>query len=151
MTLSANTTAIQASDDAPLVPASVRFAVHPRAAWRKVAGEYFVVTPDRSFHRLTTATAVSTFAALTAAPATQHELVAAVVRQFEVTPAQAETDLRDFLATLLQRQVVTALETPAQAHPGNPPAQAESGVQTQPSRDNHLPEQAADRGTHRLG
>lgn len=151
MTLSANNTVIQASGEAPLFPVSTRFAVHPRAAWRKVAGEYFVVTPDRSFHRLTTATAVSIFAALTAAPATERELVAEVVRQFEVTPAQAETDLRDFLATLLQRQLVTPLQAPSQAQDAHPPTQAVAGGQIQTSPDNNLPKQALDLGTNRLG
>ena len=151
MTLSANNAVIQANGEAPLFPASVRFAVHPRAVWSKVAGEYFVVTPDRSFHRLTTATAVSIFAALTAAPATEHELVAEVVRQFEVTPAQAQTDLRDFLATLLQRQLVTSLAAPVQAQEDYPPTQAVSGPHRQTSPDNHSAEQASGIGTNRLG
>jgi len=151
MTLSASHTVIDASGAMAPLQASTRFAVHPRAAWRKVAGEYFVVTPDRSFHRLTTATAVSVFAALTAAPATQHELVAEVVRQFEVTPAQAESDLRDFLATLLQRQLVTSLEAPAPARPDYPQPEALSGQPVQTSPDNNLPEQALALGSNRLG
>lgn len=138
MTLLASHNLPDASGTAMSLPASARFAVHPRAAWRKVAGEFFVVTPDRSFHRLTTATAVTIFAALTTSPATQQELLAQVVSQFEVTPAQAEADLCDFLTTLLQRQVVSVS------------ANVESDLALLPTGDKTLPQRAVDRGASRV-
>lgn len=97
------------------------FALHPRASWRRVGHEFFVVTADRSFHRLQVATAVAVVQRLTAGAASGTDLLAAVVRAFEVDEPRAAVDLHGFLTQLVERQVVAASPPqPAQGEVSNP-------------------------------
>lgn len=100
----------------------IRYHLHPQAAHRAVAGEVFVVTGDRAFHRLQAATAVALFAELgrTAAGSSEGELTDLLVRDFEVTQAQARADVTIFLATLVQRHLAVAATQDAVAAQ-NPP------------------------------
>ena len=84
----------------------VRYRVHPQAAHRQVAGEIFVVTGDRGFHRLRVSTAVALFSALVVRPRSMAELVSLLCERFQVDVVQAEVDVNGFLQVLLQRQLV---------------------------------------------
>ena len=87
--------------------APIRYHLHPQAAHRKVAGEIFVVTGDRAFHRLHAATAVELFDALSQAKAgaSVEELTRLLVQQYAVSEPQAREDVTAFLATLLERRL----------------------------------------------
>ena len=92
-----------------------RYRLHPQAASRKVAGEVFVVTDDRAFHRLHVATSVALFDALagTANGVSPRELTELLLREFDVTPDQAAQDVADFLAALLARHLAVPAELAA--------------------------------------
>ncbi len=102
----------------------IRYRLHPQAAHRKVAGEVFVVTGDRAFHRMQNATAVDLFDALACADAgaTAEELTALLLHTYDVPEHEARADVAAFLETLLARQL--AVPAPASGSPGNPPAPA---------------------------
>ncbi len=103
-----------------------RYRLHPQAAHRKVAGEVFVVTGDRAFHRLQTATAVELFAALADAPegASADELVQRLLTTYEVSEATARADVALFLDTLVTRQL--AVSTGPNAERATPTAPVEA-------------------------
>ncbi len=84
--------------------------IHPRAAWRNVGGEVFVITGDRAFHRLAAPTAVDLIKRLAAAPATVSELAELLVRDYQVDAATACLDVTTFVDTLLAKQIATANE-----------------------------------------
>lgn len=90
--------------------------IHPRAAWRNVGGEVFVITGDRAFHRLAAPTAVDLIKRLAAAPATVSELAELLVRDYQVDAATARQDVTTFVGTLLAKQIATAHE-PASGQP----------------------------------
>lgn len=83
-----------------------RYGLHPQAAHRAVAGEVFVVTGDRAFHRLSVPTAVELFEALARGACRRADLVELLLERYQVTREQAETDVTAFLQVLLERQVV---------------------------------------------
>ena len=85
--------------------AEVRYRIHPEAAHRVVAGEVFVVTGDRAFHRLHVATAIDLFGELAKNGASARELAAVLTERYQVSPTQADQDVQDFVATLLERQL----------------------------------------------
>lgn len=87
-------------------PAATRFTVHPFAAHRTVAGEVFVVTADRAFHRMAAPTAVELFGMLSPAGTTRDEMVARLVQRYRVDARQAGADVDAFLDSLVQRQVL---------------------------------------------
>jgi hypothetical protein len=91
--------------------AQLRYQLHPQAAHRTVAGEVFVVTGDRAFHRLQAASSIALFDALSRSPAgaCADELTDLLLREFAVTEAQARADVATFLATLVQRQLAVAV------------------------------------------
>lgn len=97
------------------VAGETKYSVHPRAAHRQVAGEVFVITEDRAFHRLATPTAVDLFQALVRGPATQQELVDLLSRRYQVQPDQAQADVTSFLRSLVDRRVLVASGDPADA------------------------------------
>jgi hypothetical protein len=83
-----------------------------------VAGEVFVITADRGFHRLEAATAVLLFRLLAEGPRSAAELQDAMVANFEVDPAVAHHDIAEFLHILVARQIAAAGEPDAiQASP----------------------------------
>jgi hypothetical protein len=86
-----------------------RYGVHPRAAFREVDGELFIVTPDNHFHNLADPVATAIWAACDEAPRTEDELLATVTRRFEVDPEVARADLRAFLADALAKDLMVTL------------------------------------------
>lgn len=93
----------------PLAPvAAPRYALLPSAAYREVAGEIFVITADRAFHRLQAESAVLLFRLLAAEPRSAEELQAALVANFDVDVATAHHDIAQFLLILEQRQIAVA-------------------------------------------
>ena len=108
----------------------LRYRLHPQAAHRKVAGEVFVVTGDRAFHRMQTTTAIALFDALgqAEAGASPGELVAALCQQFDVTKATAENDVADFIATLVTRQLAVPVDAPRTAADLPSPADPQAEV-----------------------
>ncbi len=94
----------------------IRYRLHPQAAHRKVGGEVFVVTGDRAFHRLHTATAIELFDALaiTDDGVSAEELTALLRRDYDVSDALAQKDVAEFLDLLLSRQLaVPATSVPS--------------------------------------
>ncbi len=108
----------------------LRYRLHPQAAHRKVAGEVFVVTGDRAFHRMQTATAIALFDALgqAEAGATAAELVAALRQQFDVNKVMAENDVADFIETLVTRQLAVPVHPPRTAADCPSPADPQAEV-----------------------
>ncbi len=99
--------ALQAAE--PREPAAnTRFALLPSAAYREVAGEIFVITADRAFHRLQTESAVLLFRLLSRGPRSAQELQDALVAHFDVDAATAHHDIAEFLLILEQRQIAVA-------------------------------------------
>ena len=99
-----------------------RYRLHPQAAHRKVAGELFVVTADRSFHRVQASTAVELFDALAQNDgATRDELVSLLTHGYDVTRATAEADVAAFLDTLLARQLAVAVDASTRDVPADSP------------------------------
>ena len=106
----------------------LRYCLHPQAAHRKVAGEVFIVTGDRAFHRLQTVTAVDLFDSLaqSAAGMSADELTALLLQRYDVSETTARADVATFLQTLLARQlaVPAPLAQPAAADPATANVQA---------------------------
>jgi len=73
-----------------------------------VGQELFVVTADRSFHRVQVPTAVAAVERLTRGPASGTELLAILVGHFAVDDARASQDLQSFLTTLHECGVAVA-------------------------------------------
>lgn len=96
----------QTSQQSP--SAAPLYSLLPSAAHRDVAGEIFVITADRGFHRLEAATAVLLFRLLAGGPRTAAELQEALVANFEVDPAVANHDIAEFLHILVERQIAAA-------------------------------------------
>lgn len=84
------------------------YSLLPSAAHRDVAGEIFVITADRGFHRLEAPTAVLLFRLLAGGPRSAAELQDALVANFEVDPAVAHHDIAEFLHILVERQIAAA-------------------------------------------
>jgi hypothetical protein len=84
------------------------YSLLPSVAHRDVAGEIFVITADRGFHRLEAATAVLLFRLLAGGPRSAAELQEALVANFEVDPAVAHHDIAEFLLILEARQIAAA-------------------------------------------
>lgn len=99
-----------AADAARPVEPALRYALLPSAAHREVAGEIFVISADRGFHRLQAASAVTLFRLLAAGPRTAAELEAALVGEFEVDPQVAHHDIAEFLLILVERQIAAAVQ-----------------------------------------
>ncbi len=91
----------------------VAVCVHPRAAWRNVGGEVFVITGDRAFHRLAAPTAVDLLKRLALAPATVGELADQLVRDYQVDTATAQRDVTAFVEALIAKQIAAPTETAA--------------------------------------
>lgn len=94
----------------PTTPLSPHYALLPTAAHREVAGEIFVITTDRGFHRLETTTAVAVFRMLTGAPRTVEELAAAITATHEIDLATATGDIAEFIGTLIERHIAQAVQ-----------------------------------------
>jgi hypothetical protein len=92
-------------------PVHHTFRVHPQAAHRHVAGEIFVVTDDRAFHRIRVRTAVEVFLSLATGPKSRDYLVSVLCQRFQVEAAQAARDLDVFLADMVERRLVCAETT----------------------------------------
>lgn len=84
--------------------------LHPRAAWRTVAGEVFVVTDDRAFHRLAVPSATAIFAALEQGPTDLDAIVAQLCERFEVEAGVARREADRFVRTLLDRGIAAPAE-----------------------------------------
>lgn len=89
---------------------STRYALLPSAAHREVAGEVFVITADRGFHRLETTSAVAVFQLLAAAPHSVEELAAAITATHEIDLATATEDIGEFIGTLVDRHIAHAVQ-----------------------------------------
>ena len=107
-----------------------RYRLHPQAAHRKVAGEVFVVTGDRAFHRLQATTAVDLFDALaqSAAGVSAQELSALLVQKYAVGEAEAQRDVAEFLATVQARQLAVSAADSGFFGPDSPQAVAQAKV-----------------------
>tara|TARA_B100001094_G_scaffold303930_1_gene332437 strand:+ start:153 stop:431 length:279 start_codon:yes stop_codon:yes gene_type:complete len=78
---------------------------NPEAAFRELAGELFIVTPDRALHHIALPSAVEIVKALRAGPVDQRTIVTQLVDRFEVTEARATTDVATFLQTLVEANI----------------------------------------------
>lgn len=92
----------------PAAAAEPRYRLAATAAHREVAGEIFVITADRGFHRLEAPSAVLLFQLLSRAPRSAAELQEALVANFDVDPAVAHHDIAEFLLILVERQIAVA-------------------------------------------
>jgi len=90
------------------------------AAWRDVGGEVFVITEDRAFHRVRTASGADILRAIAAAPVTADSLAELVVARYAVDRPTAARDIERFLADL-DRLGIAAI-TAVEAGPGAPGA-----------------------------
>lgn len=95
-------------DAAPSGQAPARYALHPNAAWRDVGGEVFVITDDRAFHRLRTATAADLLRALAAGTGEPEALVSTLTAKYQVDVVAARADVDRFLATLVAKRIAVA-------------------------------------------
>ncbi len=102
----------------PSIP-SPRYALLPSAAHREVAGEIFVITADRGFHRLDSSTAAAVFRLLAAAPHSIEELAAAITATHEVDLATAIRDIGEFVDTLVDRHIAQAVQPATFAVPNS--------------------------------
>lgn len=104
------------------------YSLHPRAAHRSVAGEVFVVSEDRGFHRLHGATSVALFGALRdsldSTGVTVEELTSLLTAQFEVDVETAHADVVMFLNRLESKGIAVSRDPaptpPRDAFPGLP-------------------------------
>lgn len=99
----------------------LQYKLHPEAAHRSVAGEVFVVTADRAFHRMQSPTAHAIYEILAAGPATAAQLSEMVHSRYAVAPSVANRDVAAFLSVLVERGLAVA-ETSA------PPAAVDSTI-----------------------
>ena len=94
----------------PVASASApRYALHPRAAWRQVGGEIFVITGDRAFHRLATPTAVGLLRQLAQEPKAGWQLASELVQNYRVDLATAQADVALFVQALVERQIAVVV------------------------------------------
>ena len=82
--------------------------LHPQASYREVGGEVFVVTADRSFHRLAVPTAVDLFRLVARGAVSRDSLVDHLTCHYDVTAARAAADVDAFVETLVARQIAVA-------------------------------------------
>ncbi|MCO4761245.1 MAG: PqqD family protein [Myxococcales bacterium] len=89
----------------------MKYRLHPGAAHREVAGEFFVITADRALHQLTNPTAATIFRTLrdAAEPATLSAVAERLTHDFEVEQPRAIADTQTFLSTLIERQIVESV------------------------------------------
>ena len=87
-----------------------QFRLHPRAAWRSVGGELFVITEDRAFHRVAAPTAVDLVRRLAQSAATPAELADQLVRDYQVDAATAQRDVATFVDALLHKHIAIAVQ-----------------------------------------
>lgn len=95
-----------------MVDSRTRYVLHPQAAHRSVGGEVYIVTEDRAFHRLSTATAIDLFMALASGPSTRDDLVTLLCQRFQVSHDRAQQDVDTFLQTLVDRHVAQCVTPP---------------------------------------
>ena len=88
-----------------------QLTLNPDAAYREVAGEVFIVTPDRALHHLSLPTAVTIVQTLRAGPVDAPAIVSAVTARFDVDEARAHADVSAFLKTLMERAIVLEVST----------------------------------------
>ena len=102
MTQNAQTTPHQGGDTAG---AQRSFRLRDDIAFRVVGGEAFLVTADRTMHRVAAPTGVAILEAIQSRPQTRAALVAALSAQFLAEPDQIERDTVAFLDSLVTRGV----------------------------------------------
>lgn len=90
---------------------SLKYTLHPKVAFRAVAGEIFLVSDDRAFHHAHLPTAIDALKALRMAPQSEDDLVALVTHRYSVDATTARADIRGFLQILRDRMIVVATET----------------------------------------
>lgn len=100
-------------------PQSPRYALLPTAAHREVAGEIFVITGDRGFHRLESTTAVAVFRLLAGAPRSVEELAAAITATHQIDLATATDDIAEFIGTMIERHIAQAVQPATFAVPNS--------------------------------
>lgn len=89
--------------------------LHPFAAWRDVAGEIFVITEDRAFHRLAAPTATDLLRAIAAGRGDPRQLTDLLVGRYQVEADRAAADVAAFVATLIAKKI--AVESPVRPIP----------------------------------
>ncbi|MBM4344763.1 MAG: PqqD family protein [Deltaproteobacteria bacterium] len=104
---------VAAQADPPAGVAGPWLRLHPRAAWRSVGGEIFVITADRAFHRVAVPTAVDLIEQLAAAPARVDALADRLVRDYEVDRATALRDVVTFAECLVAKHIAVPVDSPA--------------------------------------
>jgi hypothetical protein len=82
--------------------------LHPQASYREVGGEVFVVTVDRSFHRLAVPTAVDLFRLVAGGGAHRQALIDHLTTHYEVSDGRAAADVDAFVETLTARQIAVS-------------------------------------------
>ncbi len=87
---------------------SVRYAPHPAAAWRDVAGHVFIISADNRQHELEGDVELFVWGLCAQAPRDLAELAAAVSAEFRVDTETARKDLSEFLDKLVSEGVVIA-------------------------------------------
>ena len=93
-----------------MIPAGERIFRDPHTASRVIAGEAVVLTP-RNGRILTLNETGSCIWELLGSGPTMEDITAALVKEFEVTPADAQCDAQAFFDELWARDMVT-LEQP---------------------------------------
>ena len=81
-------------------PVAGRLALHPAVAWRRVAGEIVLVTPDRSMHRVASPTGAAIVEALAGDGVDRDDLVVQLTQRFSGEPSAIAADVDAFLGSL---------------------------------------------------
>ncbi len=95
-------------------PPSDRLALHPAVAWRPVAGEIFLVTPDRAMHRVASPTGAAIVKALAGPGVERGDLIVQLTQRFTGHPSAIAADVDAFLASLTAAGILRTV--PAAPH-----------------------------------
>ncbi len=82
------------------------FSISPDVAWREVGGELFVITPDGFLHGITSAAGLFIWLQINKG-LEREEILAALCSEYDVGADDAAQDLDEFLATLVEKGLVT--------------------------------------------
>ena len=83
-----------------------RWKIHSRVAFQKVEDGFFVITPDNALHQLNDPVAIRIWELLETEPSSVNDLVDRITGEFDVDAGTAKTDIQEFLAGALQRDML---------------------------------------------
>ena len=90
---------------------TTKYALHPKLAYRAIAGELFVVSEEGAFHHAHLPTAVDILSSLRDTPQSTEELVALITKKYNVETATAGQDVKEFLEMLQTRKIVVTTKS----------------------------------------